>query len=460
MLFRSTVTVPEQTGEFTRENNSRQHTIKVIQQKLQVLYLEDSPRWEYRYLKNALIRDETVIANTWLYSADSSFPQEKSKLASSLSGFPDKEQLFKYHCVILGDVSPHDLGEEKMKLLVEFVKEVGGGVAFIAGTQYNPAEYWDTPLYPLLPIVVDNLAQTEEHKNELRRIRLSHEGKQHPIMRLLSESEENINLWENRQHGLPGFYWAFPINKAKPGSTILAVHESTGRPLMATQFYGKGKTFFTALDSSWRWRYLEGDRYFYRFWGQVIRHVSMGLLVGGDRQYFLRVENLQYAIGEKVNIILRVREAQKRNVSMPKEWEVNYLMPGGEEKTKKLLLKENETDTYEGTIIATRIGTYKVWFKPEDSGKEIGTFFNVLPPVAETGNTELNVQDLKKLAVETQGEFCKPYELEKVLTNLKPKKDILPGTKREYPYWDDSWIFLILIAMFTLEWVLRKSFRM
>lgn len=228
---------------------------------------------------------------------------------------------------------------------------------------------------------------------------------------------------------------------------------------MVTQVYGEGRTFFTALDSSWRWRYLHGDRYFYRFWGQVIRYISMYKLLGGNRQYYLRVDNNQYTIGEKVKITLKIRSADKKRKITDSELEILYLVPGGEEKTRKLVSDEDNPGSFKGSLITTRIGNHKIKFRP-DKGKDITVFFNVIAPVAESGNTELNEKDLKKLAKNTQGKFIKPYQLEDTLNNMVPKKELIHDTEREYPYWDQSWILIIFFIIFSLEWLMRKIFRM
>ena len=67
--YRFQVNIPSLPGESISSNNQKDCEITVAPKKLNVLYLEGLPRWEYRYLKIALIRDETVVANTWLYSA-------------------------------------------------------------------------------------------------------------------------------------------------------------------------------------------------------------------------------------------------------------------------------------------------------------------------------------------------------------------------------------------------------
>lgn len=458
--YNITISIPKQLGEFTKDNNLRRHNIKIIKQKLQILYLEGIPRWEYRYLKNALIRDTTVLVNTWLYSADERFPQEKSRLAAPISGFPDTfEDLTKYHCVILGDIDPQRLGAKAMKHLVKFV-EKGGGLVFLSGFKYNPGEYWDTPLAPLLPVLIDHDELDSSGSGSIeQRIRLTVEGKMHQVMRLVPNKADNETLWESRAEGLPPYYWSVPVKKAKPTATVLCVNSKTNQPLMATQFYGEGKTFFTGLDSSWRWRYLYGDRYFYRFWGQVIRHVSMGQLLGGNKQYSLNVGNTLYSIGQKVKITLKIRNIKNKKAPLEKEVEIKYVLPGGKEKTKKLISFDDDPTRYEGTILATRIGNYKVWFKPEGK-KEISQFFNVVPPMAESGETQLNEADLKLLATKTEGLFLKPHELEANLKKFVPKKDIIQAMEKRYPFWDKTWIFFIILFVLTLEWVLRKVFKM
>lgn len=457
--YQLTVLIPEQVGEFTTQNNSRQHNIKIIQQKLKVLYVEGPPRWEYRYLKNALVRDDTMLAQTWLVSADEEFPQDKSRAAPTLMHIPKtKEELYNYHCILLGDVSPESLGEDRMKLMVDFVKDEGGGVGFIAGSTYNPSQYWGTPLASLLPVMGEAGEDSGPWLKE-QRLRLTPEGKLHPIMRLTPNAEENIQLWEHERDGLRGFYWYFAINKIKPGATVLALHATRKNPLMVSQFYGRGKTFFTAFDESWRWRFLHGDRYFYRFWSQVIRHIAMGLVSASSRKYHLRVDNTQYTLGEMVNILLRIQEGKAQDHSLPPDFEVSYKVPGGDEEGKKLKSRPNEAGTYEGSLIANTIGTYKVWLKGDD-GKEVSTLFQVVAPMAETENTQLNEADLSKLAQKTNGQYLKPYELEKFLARMTPEKETIPTDTQEQPLWDRASIFWLLVGLLTIEWVVRKLCRM
>jgi len=57
------VVIPVQGGELIEENNRREFKLEVIDDKIRVLYVEGEPRWEYRFLKNLLLRDRTMELN-------------------------------------------------------------------------------------------------------------------------------------------------------------------------------------------------------------------------------------------------------------------------------------------------------------------------------------------------------------------------------------------------------------
>ena len=60
----------------TTQDNTRTAQVAVLDAKITVLYVDGYPRWEYRYIKNEMIRDKTVDISCLLTSADPSFAQE------------------------------------------------------------------------------------------------------------------------------------------------------------------------------------------------------------------------------------------------------------------------------------------------------------------------------------------------------------------------------------------------
>lgn len=454
--YRLTIVVPTQPKEFTGRNNERHHNIRILPQKFRILYLEELPRWEYRYLKNSLIRDSSIQANMWLFSADEEFPQDKSKDAPELTAVPRGEELFKYDCVILGDVPPERL-EGIMPNLVEFVKVKGGGIIFVAGSMNDPGRYWDTPLAELLPISENDAVEEERSGNVEQHLALTEIGKRHNIMKLLPDAKDNQSLWEEE---LAGFYWYFPVHKEKPGASVLAVHRATGDRIMVTRTAsGEGNTFFTALDESWRWRRLSGDVYFDRFWGQVIRYISMSKLVGVGRKYYLRVHNKYCSVNDVVEIELEIRDMKPREKVDTRT--IFYKI--GEEDKKEMVLHFNpEFQRYESKFVPKRSGVYKLYFTTED-GEEVSEIFQVIALAAEMEKTSLNLEDLQNLARKTKGEYVKPCDLEQFLSDNFSKlteEKTIHSYFEERPLWDNAWIFLLIVFLLAVEWVVRKIVRL
>ena len=58
--FTLTLEVPKQANETIADNNKLTAPISIREEKLRVLVVESLPRWEYRYLRNALSRDPGV----------------------------------------------------------------------------------------------------------------------------------------------------------------------------------------------------------------------------------------------------------------------------------------------------------------------------------------------------------------------------------------------------------------
>ena len=136
--------------ELQTENNRIERVVTVRKEKLKVLYVDSEPRYEFRYLKNYLERDETIDLNVVLLSSD---PEYSEQDRSALPTFPaSKDELFAYDVVIVGDADTSFLSQSQMQNLVEFVTEKGGGILFIAGELFNPLSYRGTPLELLLPI--------------------------------------------------------------------------------------------------------------------------------------------------------------------------------------------------------------------------------------------------------------------------------------------------------------------
>ena len=215
-------------GERDLDNNIARLQIKVVENRAQVLYVEGYPRYDYRYLKNTLIRDPSIALSTLLLSADEQFAQEGDV---PIRRFPaTAEELRDYDVVLLGDVDPRGpwITAAQLDLLVEFVARDGGGLGLLAGTVYMPGALRDTPLAALLP--VDPAEDDGLTTAFLPRPTVA--GTTSPVLRLLVGDDATAALFDR----LPEWYWTSPLAGVRPGTEVvdLTVTDTDGLVAMCS----------------------------------------------------------------------------------------------------------------------------------------------------------------------------------------------------------------------------------
>ncbi len=274
-----TVQVPElpDEPEFLRVNNTDTTLVRVSRERLRVLYVEGVPRWDFRFLKNAMRRDNGLGGRTGnIPDVVLEAEWRRRPTEQAAQGLPRTvEELAQYHVVILGDASPRLVNREFVKALATAVRERSVGLIVEAGPLAMPHAF-DEKFQGLLPVrLYGAAAGVQAPAYNPFRVELTPDGMAHEAMRLEDEPERNRNVWAL----MPPFYWCAAAERAAPGATVLAWNGSVAArqgalPLVAHHFAGAGRVLFVGTDATWRWRLNFGERYFYRFWGQAIRFVA------------------------------------------------------------------------------------------------------------------------------------------------------------------------------------------
>jgi hypothetical protein len=482
-----TVATPVRNDELVEKNNKVKHHLTVVDQKMKILFVDGYPRWEYRYLKNAFIRDkeDPVRIACFLISADADFPQEgnldmdpSTPEIDGLREFPgDPQTLFDFDVIILGDVNPEQLSTRTMSArdvhekIVSFVEDLGGGVAFVAGPRDNPRSYRNTPLAKLIPVTLEDqdleLVEPGSTITESFTPSLTEDGRMHPLTRLEANPNQNWELWndsDKKGDGLPGFYWYYLAKKAKPGAIVLAEHPTSStsygkRPIFAIQRVGRGRTFFSAVDSTWRWRWLRGDYYFYRFWKQTMKELRQGRLLGSKR-YTVEVDKPEYTIKETVKIWARIFDVDYKPLKDPV---VTATMIAPDETRVEVELKADPkiTGEYRGTVEPDQDGNFNVIVGDPDMPKESGrTAFVVKEPAKEFDDPTMNSAILKTMATTSGGVFLPVFDADKLPASVKPASEIIEVEAREDDLWDSPLAYLLFALAITVEWVVRKLVRL
>lgn len=450
--------------ELRPDNNKIEKTIQVRKEKLKILLFEGAPRYEYRYLKNFLEREETVDLSVVLQSADPEYSeQDRAALPTFPSAKEGKDGLFEYDAAVIGDIDPNFLSSAQMQNLRDFVTEKGGGILFVAGEDYNPLAFKGTPLEPLLPIQLSEARDPNAVGNGVAafRPRLTAEGRAGPIFRFGDDEASSARIWEN----LPESHWMLEAPRKQPAAFVLAEHPTLkgidgNLPIFLYQFTGAGKTMFNAVDDTWHWRMRVGDRYFGRFWLQSLRFLARSKLAG-RKQAELSTDRKRYERGQA--ILVRARFANAGLV--PGSGEISAQVERKGQAPRKITLRAspNSRTVFEGVLPPSRDGDYEIRLLPPpvlEKGLPTATF-RIDPPAGELEQIPLNEPELIQTAKTSGGAYLTPASTVADVLKALPKAEKVPlDTDPPIPLWNTWPILVLFVVLATAEWILRKRKQM
>lgn len=452
-----TLAVPQHVDEVVAENNAMEAPIAIREEKLKVLVVESYPRWEYRYLRNALSRDTGVEVSCLLFHPGLS--KVGGGNADYIKEFPaGLDELSEYDVVFLGDVGLDggQLTTEQCRLLKGLVEHQASGLVFLPGWEGRQASLLDTELAELYPVVLDPLqpggwgARSPEH------FALTELGRRSLLTKLADTEDANIEVWE----GLPGFQWYAPVLRAKAGSDVLCVHEGAtneyGRlPLIVTRTYGAGKVLFMGTDGAWRWRKGVEDRYHYRFWGQVVRWMAyqrnmargetMRLSYVPDQPRVGRVVTLRASVVDAGGEPLRDGEVSARIVAPTGKADVVRLAPEGD-----------EWGVFTGRFEPKEPGQHALTLiSPSTGGSLEATVFaqgDSVEPIGRPARPEV----LEEIARVTGGAVVDLDDPQAIAQSLAALPEPPPSVRR-LQIWSHPAVAFGLITLVGVFWVGRKA---
>jgi len=475
-LYTLRIGIPVRRGEKIESDNYLIHHLLVVDKKIKVLYVDGYPRWEYRFLKDGLIRDtETVLAHVLNLDADPQVVQPFTKVPGwrPIHRFPRKrEELFEYDVVIFGDVDWRRLADDDedaamgiLENLKAFVDE-GGGFVMIAGPYDSPRAYRNTPIRDVLPVVLeqDGEASAPLDPTVAFNLDLTRDGERHPIMQIEETPELSVKLWE--QAPFTRQFWYYPVQKAKLPADVLAVHSGAKhrnsygpRVLIATMEYGKGRTLFLAVDELWRLRWSFGSKYHYRFYGEAIRLLATYKLLVGNRRFKIFTED-RYFVGDPVTITASVMDRDFKPATEETQT-ITIQSPDGKEQDLELRLREDQPGRYERTINVYQEGSYRLTAEVEDSDEpRPKKMFKVEYSTEEMKNPLIDIETLDGMARESGGASLPLYRAGELPGMIPARSVYVSSEVRSEDLWDDLWVLFAFAGLLAAEWMLRKRYRL
>ena len=438
------------------ESNVVGRSVEVRSEPIRVLLAQSYPSFEFRYLRNVLLREKTIALDTILQEADPELTRQDSSIRTA---FPtSRDELSTYDVIIVGDVNPALLSSVTLQNLADYVRQPlrGGSVIFIAGPSYLPWAYFHTPLAELFPFADDKSAVSGENSLPPFVVRPTALGLASPAMQLADTEEENQRLWQ----GLAPLDWLVELSAVKPGARVLAEHPLSngpdGRPwpVFCFQYVGSGKVLFHATDETWRWRYRVGDGYFGRYWLQTIRYLCRPHSPA-DRLR-LTVDRQQYRVGEVVHLGLEFAD----ETSAPADDQgvaVMLTRPDGQSQQVRLVRRSLERGLFTGEIRTAMAGTYCVELStPAGQVAVTPLSFNVIVPDDEMSNVQMDKAEMVRAAERSGGRFYTVDGADRLPDELPQGELSITERLPAWPLWNRWPVLAALLALLGWEWGLRR----
>ena len=434
-------------GEKEKSNNEADFSLHAIMQRRKVLILDGRPRWEVRYLRNLFDRDDQWEVNA-LVADRGNEGWTRGKNAGQFP--PDKETLFSYDMIVFGEVPRQFLNKlEEQEWIRDFVAKRGGGMLVIDGRRGHISNFAGTPLEPLFP--VDWKADAIRPKS----LKLTERGSRLAMLQISTEAEKNADAWAS----LLAPHWVAPA-RVLPGAEVLveAVDGERKIPALVYRRFGAGKVLYSGFDESWRWRYEVADLYHQRYWNQIVREIMEPPFTVRDSRVSLNVGKLVYGPDESIDIRARLRDGDGRPLTNTGAEALIY-KDGKRVATVKLAGDDNAAGLFQGQVGALTGGSYEVRVRADGAPEPDGTLkteFKVQPREAgELAVLNANEDLLRQVAAQSGGEFFREEEARELVGRLEPlsRERVFES---DTALWQSWWWFAPLVALLTLEWILRK----
>ncbi|WP_339866268.1 hypothetical protein [Pseudohongiella nitratireducens] len=457
------------TGERLVENNRYQFLVdNSLPETRNILYVDGHPRNEFKFIRRALDADDDLRLASYLQTGPGRFYRQGVENALELStGFPeDKETLYAYEGLLIGDVELDFFSEGQLGLIRDFVAERGGGL-LVSGMVDDA--FIDTPLSDVLPLeLVRSNSLPGQLQGGIRRGAhatgtmftpvLTTEGEFANALRLGSSDSENRTRWQD----LPELQGIYVTGQAKAGATVLLEHpdlqyQRQPLPVLATQRYGSGRSVALTTASTWRWQMLmpsEDDSH-ERLWRQMARWLTDEALA----RVKIELNQESYHAGDEVDVSVRVRDNVFELDNNASVW-LQVTMPNGEIAEQAMSWDINDDGTYRATLPATDEGVYQLLVDVTSTSGDGATLeqqgsFAVTPSLREYNDAGLDRRLLQRVSGSSGGRYYELSELDSMLTDLASAPT--PYARQvDRDIWHHAfWLGLLLLMLFA-EWAYRR----
>jgi hypothetical protein len=289
-----------------------------------------------------------------------------------------------------------------------------------------------------------------------------------PAFLLADDVAKNRAVWSE----LPGHAWGL-TGEPKPGAWALATARTASaatdaakraEPVIVAQNYGLGQVLWLGIDSTWRWRRRDNERYHHRFWSQMARMAARHKTAAGTGDVQFGPVDADVEAGEDVAIRAQLSGPfSQRMGSAALRAEILNTDGGAAEEVPVRAWKLEPIDAashlYEARGRSLREGDYLVRLATDPADPQLSAQSTPLrvraPRSRESLALATNTELLRQIAAAGNGEMLRPGELYR-LASLIPAPPANKSIEREIVVWNHPVILMLLFVLLAAEWGWRK----
>lgn len=452
--------VTPRDDEAIAQNNAREAMIEILDRRERILHYEGEPRFEMKFLRQAVREDPNLEVVTLQRTAENKFLRVGiDDPEHLLGGFPrTREELFSYRGLILSNVEASAFTGDQLRMIAEFVEKRGGGLLMLGGPRaFSEGGYAGTPVADALPVVLERVNRTSNGDMPPMRleVRPTRAGESHAVTQIAGTEAESAARWPE----LPPLTSVNPIRAIKPGATVLLTGSDRRRDqvVLAWQRYGRGKSIAQTVQDSWLWQMhasmpLE-DQTHENYWRQMLRWLV------SDVPDTVDVHPLSDRVepGEQVTLVADVVDRAFLELNDAKVT-AYVTSPSGDVEEVPVQWTGERDGEYQGTFTARTPGIYTARVEATRGGTVIGetrTQVRAVPSDAEYFDATMQAARLQRIADETGGRFYTAANVAGLPEDLKYSgRGVTTIEEREL--WHMPIVMMMMLGLLGAEWALRR----
>jgi len=436
--------------------------VQAVDDRHDVLILEDTWRWEFKYLRRVLEDDPSFNLTAFLSRGGNAFVQfGEPDRRVKLGGFPQsRSELDGFDTIVVGDVQPTTWPRGLARHIHASVSEGGKSLVVMVGKHLG--EWVETPeLTQLLPVELTRdsglpIAGPIE-------VRLTPAGRASTWFALPTGQTRETQTVST----LPTLEQLYPVLRKRPAATVLV--EAVGQqnaygtlPVIVEHTVGRGRVLFVATDTLWKWqtkgpRTEDGVTLHAAFWQHALRALAPAEQTAATRQLFLRPERTQYHVGSAVRI--GIEQSSLGNEDTPSfELEATVVLPDG--RRIPAAVQHRPDGLSSAPVVefeATQAGRYRVEALSRSEGKtlaESSVVFEVASRGQEADGSPVDLATLQRWASATGGRIVDPAAADGWVSG-----DVAPSVtsvrRQPFDLWHNFSLLLLLCLLLAADWSLR-----